>query len=37
MKKVILLIILSAMLGACSAGAGVRFYGENSYATHDVA
>ncbi len=36
MKKISLLILLSVMLSACSAGGGVRFYGYNSVSTHTV-
>jgi hypothetical protein len=34
MKKFILLIIVSAFLGACSAGASIDLYGQNSTSTH---
>ncbi len=36
MKKITLLIILSVLLGACSAGGSVRFSEENSASSHKV-
>ncbi len=34
MKKIILLVVISAFLGACSAGASIDLYGQNSTSTH---
>jgi hypothetical protein len=34
MKKIIFLIVISAFLGACSAGGHIDLYGQNTTSTH---